>query len=240
MKQVLIGGLLAILIVGGALAVGRFLGWGFVSVRNQEKVIVVGEGKGQQRSQVARINAGVMVINDSKEEAVRLVNEAMTKLVEKIKATGVVAADIKTTGLSMYQEEETYYDNGVQKRRPTSWRVSNNVELVVRQVDKVDGVMAVLTASGATNVNGPYYSVEDQGDELDQSLRKEAFDDAVTKGEQIAKLSGRKLGRVLSVEEGAMSYGQVYPAMGGGGGGGGYEPGTSAVGRTITVEFALE
>ena len=161
-------------------------------------------------------------------------------MIKAVKAEGVAAADIKTQGMSVYQQEESYWDNGVQKSRPSSWRVSNNIEITIRDTDKVKSVMAALTDSGATNVNGPYYSVNNQADPMDESLRKAAYEDAVRKAQQMAKLAGRKLGKVLSMEEGGTSQ-NIYPVTGlGGGGGGGFEPGTAAVARMVTVEFELE
>lgn len=160
------------------------------------------------------MSAGVTVINDSKEEAVKQTNEAMTKLVDKIKALGIRSEDIKTLGLSMYQEEQQYWEGEIQKRRPTGWRVSNSLEVTLRNVEKVDELMNVLTGSGATNVNGPYYSVEEQGEEMDENLRKEAFEDAKRKAGQMALLSGRKLGKVLFMDEGSLGT-PVYYAMDG-------------------------
>lgn len=240
MKQVLVAGLVLAVVVAGSMVVGRFFGWGFVSVKGEEKVRVIGEAKGQQKSQVARVSAGVTVINDSKEEAVKQTNEAITKLIDKIKALGIRSEDIKTLGLSMYQEEQQYWEGEIQKRRPTGWRVSNSLEVTLRNVEKVDELMNVLTGSGATNVNGPYYSVEEQGEEMDENLRKEAFEDAKRKAGQMALLSGRKLGKVLFMDEGSSGTPVYYAMDGRGGGGGGYEPGTSTVGRTLIVEFALE
>jgi uncharacterized protein YggE len=240
MKQVLVAGIIFILVVTGVMGVGRFFGWGYLSVKGTEKLRVIGEARGQQKSQVARVSAGVTVTHDSKEEAVKQTNEAMAKLIEKIKALGIKSDDIKTLGLSMYQEEQMYWEGEIQKRRPTGWRVSNSLEVTLREVERAEVLMEVLTNSGATNVNGPYYSVEEQGEEMDESLRNEAFDDAKRKAEQMAELSGRRLGKVVFMDDGSAGAPVYYGGAQGLGGGGGYEPGTSTVGKSLIVEFELE
>ncbi len=235
-------GLFVILLVLGMFAAGKYVGWGFIETKQQNKITVVGEAKDQLQSQVANISAGVNVTKESKDEAVKEVNEAMDKLNKSVKAEGILAADIKTTGSSIYQQTESYWDNGVQKQRPSGWSVSNNIDITVRDINKVSTLMGVLSSSGATNVNGPYYSIDKQGNEMDEALRKEAFDDAVRKAGQMAKLAGRSLGKVVSMQEytgGGISPLERTSGLGGGGGGS-YEPGSATVGRSVMVEFELK
>lgn len=239
MKGLLFTVLLVTLPLVGLALVGKYLGWGFIETKTQNRVVVTGVAKEQQTSQVATINAGVMVLRDSKEEAVNEVNTTIGNIIEAIKDQGVSEKDVKTTGMSVYQEEEMI--PGTQRRQPIGWRVSNNIEVKVRDLGMVEPVMGLLTSMGATNVNGPYYSVEEQEDGLDESLRKSAFEDAKRKAEQMAELSGRKLGRVLSIQDGGSVSGvnPLYDRAMGLGGGGGFEPGSSQVSRSLVVEFEL-
>ncbi len=66
--------------------------------------------------------------------------------------------------------------------------------------------------------------------------------DAKEKAEIIAKASGRKLGKVLTVTEGSAGSNllPMYAAKEGMGGGASVEPGTSTVSKSMTVTFELK
>ena len=93
MKNVLIG-LFVILLVGGMFAVGKYVGWGFVETKNQNKIRVTGEAKEQQKSQIANVNAGVNTLNDSKEQAIKIVNDTIDKVIKAVKAERIAPAAI--------------------------------------------------------------------------------------------------------------------------------------------------
>jgi hypothetical protein len=82
----------------------------------------------------------------------------------------------------------------------------------------------------------------DEDNKAANGLFDEAIKDAKTKAESMAKASGRKLGKVLNVTEGASSSG-VYPmydrAMGAGGVAAPIEPGSQTVSKTVTVVWEL-
>jgi len=73
-------------------------------------------------------------------------------------------------------------------------------------------------------------------------LFDEAMKNAKEKAEAVAKSSGRKLGKVLSVTEGGTSnaYPVMYAAKDSMGGGASVEPGSSTVSKSVTVVFELK
>jgi len=144
--------------------------------------------------------------------------------------------------MSVYQRQETYYDNGTPKSRPGQWDVNNTISVVLRDVDRAAAMADLLTKSGATNVYGPSFQL-DTSKKATDALMADAIADAQVKAEAMAKASGTSLDRVISVTEGGSSN-SIYPmyakADGMGGGGASVEPGSTNVSKTVTVVWSLK
>jgi uncharacterized protein len=215
--------------------------WGRVSFVPAETVTVSGEAKSIQKNQIATFSAGADAVNDKKETAVAEVNQKVAAIIKGAKDFGIQEADIKTQSISIYQSEEVYYDNGVQKNRKGQWRVSNTVEITLREVDRAAALADILTSSGATNVYGPNFRMDDTN-AAEKGLYDEAMKDAQDKAQIIATSAGRKLGKVLSVNDNGTNNNVIYPMMAKseGMGGASVETGSTTVSKTMTVSFELE
>ena len=206
-------------------------------------VTVTGYAESKEKNQIANFSAGVNAVNDSKEVAVKEVNDKIAVITQSIKDFGVDTADIQTQSMSVYQRQDSIYDNGVQKSKPGQWDVSNTISITLRDVNKAAAMADLLTKSGATNVYGPNF-VLDTSTKASDSLVTAAIEDARTKADTMAKASGSKLDRVISVSEGGSSN-VIYPMMsakadGIGGGGSSVEPGSSSISKTVTVVWSLK
>ncbi len=212
--------------------------WGKVKLSQGDFVTVVGEAKTKQKNQKATFSAGVNAISDNKDSAIADVNKKISAIIESVKAFGVSAEDIKTQNLNVYQNEETYYEDGRQKARPGQWRVSNTVEITLVNVDFAQDLTGILTKSGATNIYGPNFVLDETG-ATENSLVDEAVKNAREKAAKMATAANKKLGSITSMTEGYQTMPVYRMESGGGGGGGGIEPGTGTVTKTITVTFEL-
>ncbi|OGV97101.1 hypothetical protein A2W24_00130 [Microgenomates group bacterium RBG_16_45_19] len=216
--------------------------WGKFALVPADTVTVIGEAKTEQQSQIATFTAGVTAVNDDKQKAVDDVNQKVESLIQSVKDFGIPEADIKTQNLSIYQQEEPVTVGGRERTQPGQWRVSNDVSIKLRQIEKTSELTDLLSASGATNVYGPNFTVDDTAQtELD--LVDQAIKNAREKAEAIAQASDKKVGEVLNVTEtGAQSPVLMYAAGRdmGGGGGAPVEPGTSTVYKSLTVTFELK
>ena len=196
------------------------------------KVTVVGEAKSEQKTQVATFNAGVMVVSNDKDGAASEVNSKMEAIIKSVKEFGIAENDIKTQSLSVYKQ--------VQQPTNGEWRVSNDISIKLRNIDKASELADLLTKSGATSVYGPRFTVDDTK-QAESGLVDQAIKNAAEKAEAIAKASGRKLGKVIEVTEGYSSGGPIYALRDAAGGGGApIEPGSETVSKTVTVTFELE
>ena len=233
--------ILAAVVVGLGIYFVPQMNWGRVTMQPGEIITVTGEAKKIQKNQIASFTAGVESVNDKKDVAVKEVNDKVTALIEAVKNFGIKAQDIKTQNSSTYQSEEMYWDNGVQKSRKGQWRVSNSIEIVLREVDKTSALTDLLNASGANNVFGPNFQTDDNN-KVESDLYEEAMKNAKEKALVMARASGRNLGKVMSVNEGGSvsNFPIMYAAKDGMGGGAPIEPGSSTVTKSVTVVFELK
>jgi len=213
----------------------RLINWGKINIGQDQGITVVGEASSKEKNQIASFSAGVSVDDKDKSKAVGEVNEKINKLVSDLKEFGINEDDIKTRDMSIHEGER--YET-----REKLWYASNNIEIILRDLDKANDLADLLSQSGATNVYGPNLRMDDTSD-IEKSLYDSALSDAREKAELIAKASGRKLGKVLSVVEGSGGTYDNVPILRDfkeGLGGASIEPGTSTVSKTLTVVFELK
>lgn len=217
--------------------------WGKIRWQEPETITVVGEAKSIQKNQIATFNAGVDSVQSDKDKAIAEVNTKVEELIKAVKNFGIDEKDIKTQNMSVYQQEESYYEDGAQRTRKGQWRVNNSIEIKLREVNKASELTTLLTSSGATNIYGPNFSFDDISN-AEKDLFDAAMKDAKEKGEMLAKASGRKIGKVVNIVEGGnTSSSPFYSAKvmdGMGGGGSPVEVGSGTVIQNLTVVFELK
>jgi uncharacterized protein YggE len=230
----------AIAIAASFLLPWKNINWGNLKLLSQETVTVVGEAQSQEKSQIASFNAGVSSVSDDKEKAVSEVNQKVQLIIDAVKTFGISSEDIKTQSLSVYQTQESYYEDGRQKQRPGQWQVNNTIDITLRNVEQASELANLLTKSGATNVYGPNFTL-DYSKQANNALLGDAMKNARDKAEKIAAFGGKKLGKVINVVEG-YSTPNIYTMMKSQAGGGGapIEPGSQTVFKSLTVTFGLE
>lgn len=219
----------------------RIMNWGKIQISPSHSITVQGEARSQQQNQVARFTAGVTSINDDKQVATQEVNQKVTALIEAVKTFGIKDADVQTQSISVYQMEEAI-DAGVSRVRQGQWRASNDIQVTLRDIKRASELTDLLTQSGATNVYGPNFTIEDLG-QAEAELLSKAVENARQKAQSIAEQTGQKLGKVISIVESGSTMPPYLKgadsAMGLGGGGSPIEPGSATVSKSATVTFEL-
>jgi len=228
--------------------------WGKLITSTERTVTMSGYAESQEKNQIARFSAGVDASGTDKAAVVSGVNEKMTKLVKQIKDFGVADEDIQTQNVNTYQapESDQSSDPAMQEkimmppvRKGGLWHASNSVEVVLRDVNKAGTLTDLLNASGATNVWGPSFTLDTKNFD-NSALMAKAVSDSKTKAEAIARASGSKLGRAISiVESGSTGY---YPMMAKGGVmmetsavvPAPVEIGSTTLSKSVTVVWSLE
>ena len=159
---------------------------------------------------MADVGAGVTTDAPTAVEAMRLNAQAMDSVIARIKALGIDADDIQTTGINLGAQYD--YDQPRQRQEFRGYRASNRVNVTLRDVKRVGPVLDALVAAGATDLSGPNFSIDDDAPQRAQA-RKAAFDQARAQAEQYARWSGYTGVRLLSVSE-AVDPGRPIPMDG--------------------------
>lgn len=222
----------------------RNIDWGRVTMEPVRVLTVAGYAESKEKNQIAKFSAGMSAVNSDRDVAIKEVNSKIEAITKAVKEFGIKDEDIITQSMSIYQMQESFYENGTQRQKPGQWSVNNNIEVTLRDVDRANTLADLLSKSGATNVWGPNFQL-DRSEKAADSLMEAAIEDAKVKAEAIAKATGSTLGRVVSVNEGVTSGGIIYPMAVmkdgmGGGGGASLESGTSTVAKSVTVVWEIK
>jgi len=217
---------------------GKYVNWGKIELLPASTITVSGEARLEEKSQIASFTAGVTSISDDKDTAVNEVNKTIGDIIIAVKKFGIAEEDIQTSSLSVNQMQESLTEEETRRVQLGQWRANNTIEITLRDVDKASALAGLLSESGATSVQGPNFSLDDT-QESEVALLEEAIDNAREKAKTIAESSGRKLGKIVTVSEGAQQASGIFRGLEMTGGGTPIEPGTETVYKTVTVTFQL-
>lgn len=157
---------------------------------------------------VATFSTGVQTLAPTANEAVRQNNAQMTAIVARLNKLGIADKDVQTTQISLNQQFD--YSEGRQVFRGFS--ASNTVSAKLRDLKKLPQFLDALASDGATNFNGPMFSVDDDS-KLKEAARDKAWDNAVKRANAIARKAGYANVRVLRVEEQSGEFGYPVPMV---------------------------
>lgn len=172
----------------------------------QQGLVATGTGEAKGAPDIARTTIGVEVRAESAEQATAQATQRMTAVIEALKAAGVAPADLRTQSYSVNFEQEpvppTPLPQGTDKAAAVRgwYRASNLVEATVRDLSKVGATLARATEAGANNVWGIAFDVE-HPEALMAQARAKAMENAKQTAAELARLSGVKLGSLVSVSE---------------------------------------
>jgi uncharacterized protein YggE len=159
-------------------------------------VVTTGEAVVKQAPDRAWVTIAAESRARTAQEAQRLNTDAMTAVVEKIKASGVPADAIQTTGYNLQPEFD--YANGKQTLR--GYVARNQVQVRVDVLVKAGDVIAAAVATGATNVSGVRFDLKDRATVEREALRL-AVRDARARADAAVSGAGVTIDRVLRIEE---------------------------------------
>ena len=148
---------------------------------------------------VATISAGVVTQAADANAAMRANAVQMDKVMAAIKAAGIAERDIQTSGINLNPQYK-YVEN--QEPTITGYQANNTVNLKVRDIGKLGKVLDALVASGANQVNGPSFEI-DQPEEAYDDARRGALEKAQARAAMYAKTLGVRVRRIVSISEGA-------------------------------------
>ncbi len=146
----------------------------------------------------AQVRLGIDIKKDTVIGAQDEANQIINDISEAVKKLGIDKEDIQTQNYRV----STEYDYRSPERRITGYRVNTQIVVKITNFEKLNQVIDTATSLGANQVGGISFSLsEEKQDELKKEARKVAIDEAKDSAEELAKLAGIKLGRVVNVTE---------------------------------------
>jgi len=220
----------------GALSRNAIKNYNFIgkAPQNERSISINGYGKVSSRNDIAVTTIGFS--NTDKEVAVaQLANKkVMDQVMGDLQKLGIEDKDLQSNYM-IYPEYKYTQTKGTELK---GYKVTNNITVKVRDLNKVNEVLNLAGKYGANEVSGLSFTIDDP-ENLKKDAREKALSDAKEKAQILADRLGVKLGNVMYYSEYEASNDSYYPryAMGaeGGGIGGGYAPETTAGGSKDVV-----
>lgn len=198
MKKMLEIIMVTVIVAGVVGAYFKWMGALPISVTSTQKTStfdVSGEGKVVVVPDQAVLSLGVREEGYNLKQVQERVNAKMASLSKELKTLGIEEKDIKTTGYNYYPD---YQDTN-------RYSAHASLEVVVRELEQVSPALDLIGQIGLDSVSGPIFGLSDElSDKTVKEARKLAIEEAEKKAEELAGLSGMRLGRIVNVVEGNM------------------------------------
>jgi uncharacterized protein YggE len=172
-----------------------------------DTVTVTGFGQAYGEPDMASTQFGYSTADENVGVALTRANDAMDRITAALVQQGIAAADIQTTNFSVWPEDQYEPLTGI----PTGqklYRVENTIRVVMRDISKVADVIQSGLDSGANNVYGLSFGIDDTST-IAAVARTAAVANARARAEQLASELGAQLGEARIASE---TYGSsVFP-----------------------------
>lgn len=167
-------------------------------------ITVVGQGEASARPDIARTNLGVEATAATVPEAMRLANRQMNAVIEALKKLGIADRDLRTSNFSIFFERAPQPAGGSVPKpgaQPQGvYRVSNLVEVTIRDLDQASSVLQAAVDAGANTAWNISFELDNSKPIETQALER-AVDDGRANAEALARRTGVALGQIISISE---------------------------------------
>ena len=159
-------------------------------------VVTIGEGVVKRAPDRAWVTIAAESRARTPREAQKLNAEAMTAVLERIKAAGLAADAVRTAAYDLQPE----FDYGNNRRTLRGYLARNTVEVRVDDLPKLGEILEGAVGAGATNVSGVRLDVKDR-DSAEREALNLAVADARARADAAAAGARVKVERVIRIEE---------------------------------------
>lgn len=177
---------------------------GFAAAGNDapaRTMTVSGNGAASGKPDIATINLGVLSEAKTASEALEENNQKMATLLTSLKQAGIEEKDIQTSQFNVSPRYTRYKNElGQSENRISGYRVSNQVHVIVRELDGFGAILDTVIADGANTMNGISFGFSNP-DPMVDAARVNAIKEARRKAELYAQTAGVSLGKILTFQE---------------------------------------
>lgn len=164
--------------------------------QQQNRVTVVGKGELSVKPDIVYLSIGVESYADSAKTAQKQNAEKMEKILALLKNTWKIEEkDIKT---EQFYVQPNYAYTEKEGRKVKNYIAFHSLEVTLRDLNKVGGLLDAAAEAGANNVGNARFSVENR-EAFETQVIEKAMANADAKAQAIAKASKRQLGVVVNV-----------------------------------------
>src|SRR5690606_28478513 len=117
---------------------------------------------------IATVSAGVVTQAADADAAMRANAAQMERVMAAVRRAGIAERDVQTAGVNVHPQYD-YRDGSTPKI--TGYQASNTVNLNVRDIGDLGAVLDALVASGANQVHGPSFDVDQKDAAYDEARR---------------------------------------------------------------------
>lgn len=153
---------------------------------------------------VGYISLGIETKNIDVKTAENENSEIMNEIMAALKEFNVEDTDIKTVGYNIYPQYENYNDE-----KPTSYAVYNTVEVTVKNLEDMSGIIDAAIDAGANRTNSVRFDVFDREASYNDAL-KDAIENARARAEVLAEAAGLEIVGVVTINENSSSPQYYY------------------------------
>jgi len=172
-------------------------------------ILVTGEGETSVAPDQVEFIVGIDVTEAKVETTKTKSDEAMRRILAVAKEFKIDAKDVQSDYMRVQPIQETPYNpNGKATRPVISYNARRDVRILLRDINKYEGLMAAIFNSGANNLHSLQFKSSTLP-KMEDEARLLALKDAKTKAEAMAQQLGLKLGRPRSIAEGLRDPGPV-------------------------------
>ena len=159
-------------------------------------IIITGKAEKEVAPDTAKISFYVTKRGKNQQQITNYVNEKTKNTINVLKDLNIKEKDIKTLNYSLRPEYR--WKDG--KRHFINYRVKQNVQVTIRNLDDVSKVLAKIIEQDVDNLSGPNMFIDDI-DSLKDKLRGEAIKDAKQKADVLSKQLGIKIEKIVGFSE---------------------------------------
>lgn len=167
-----------------------------VVVTEGATITVTGSATVTLKADYARVSVGVSTKAPNIEDATRQNAETIHAVIAALREFGVAEEDIVTSSYSVFAE----YDYATGEQRLAGYNVTNQLTVIIRDMDHIGATLDKATAAGANNI----YNIEflsTKSAEAQDEATAYAVQDAMRKAHLLAEAAGLQLGGVVSISE---------------------------------------
>lgn len=171
---------------------------------------VSAEGRSTRTPDLAVFTAGVTTQGTTAGEALSANSTAMSRVIASLRKAGIAERDIQTSNLNLnpvYAPPRRMPDGSYESepQRIVGYQVNNTVSVRQRKLEEYGRVIDTLVASGANQVNGPNFQLDNSDAALDEA-RIAAMKAARGRGNLYAQAAGLRIVRIVSIQESGGYY----------------------------------